>query len=829
MLRENRNSAQLNDHLGVSGGAGSSAEGFDLKGKIKVLLRRRRLIIVTTLIVTCVTALVSLSLESRYVTVASVLLDQRRTNVIDTDSVVQEERTDSRALAAEINLLRSRTYAEKVVEELELLSDPQFNPTIEAETGPLTVLGERLSGLSSFVPPSWIDAASTYVPRMSVDQASNIVPESWRVAISDHLPDSWLVAVGLAEQVHPSYPSSPRAEEDPLGAMQEAVLRLEASEPLASLPTPDSEAYELLMQSAVSILLAGLQIRPGAGDLLLIEATSGDPGQAAQIADTVAELYVQDQLAIKRQAVEEAVGWLKERVGDLRERVLSSEGAVVAYQEEHGLASSAAPRQEGGARQELNTARAERAQKEELLAWVRGLRERGASLDTIAAVLSLPTLPSVREQQTELQRQEAMLRMKYGDRHREIIQLDASRHPINIERQYLAERLQGEIGAAIRKLEGEIAFARSQESDLEERLGQAEPEASPSARAEVQLRDLQRQADADRSLYVAFLNRFKEVSEQQNLLESGATVGSRAGIPGEPDFPKPGLMIFAGFTVSMTLGTLLAFLVEYLDNGLRTGRQMERLLGVPNLGFVPNVNRLKSRQKLHRYLIENPRSAYTEAIRRVQIATMDAGDLDQASLVVLVTSSLPGEGKTTLALSLGASTACSGRRTVVVDLDLRRPRVHSETGLEPTAGVGEFLAGDMALDDIVYPSGDHPDLDIVPVKSLPKSPADLVRSPRMATLLAELKERYQYIVLDTPPLLGVVDAKLVARLADAVLFVARWEKTKETAAQTGFENLLDRHTPPIGAVLTRVDVRRHAKRGYGESVQYYSKYEAYYK
>jgi capsular exopolysaccharide synthesis family protein len=280
--------------------------------------------------------------------------------------------------------------------------------------------------------------------------------------------------------------------------------------------------------------------------------------------------------------------------------------------------------------------------------------------------------------------------------------------------------------------------------------------------------------------------------------------------------------------VSLVLGTLLAFVVEYLDDGLRTGRQIERALGIPNLGFVPSIKGLRRGQKLHRHLIENPRSAYTEAIRRVQIATMDAGEVDQPSLVILVTSSLPGEGKTTLSLSLAASAACSGRKTVVVGLDLRRPRLRSEAELAASMGVVEFLTGERTLDEVIYASGEHANLDILPVSSFSDSPADLVRSPRMASLIAELRLRYDYIVLDSPPVLGVVDAKMLARLADAVLFVVRWDETDESAAQTGLRNLVDRHTPPIGAVLTQVDVRRHAKRGYGESVQYHNKYERYY-
>lgn len=359
-------------------------------------------------------------------------------------------------------------------------------------------------------------------------------------------------------------------------------------------------------------------------------------------------------------------------------------------------------------------------------------------------------------------------------------------------------------------------------------LDDTQSEPTPGGRAEVQLRDLQRQAEADRSLYVAFLNRFKEVSEQRNLLDSGAKVVSRAGLPGEPEFPKPALMTAAGFTVSLALATALAFLIEYLDSGLRTGRQIDRLLGLPNLGFVPRVSGLKKGARLHRYLIEKPQSAYAEAIRAVQIATMDSLEGDQPSQVVLVTSSLPGEGKTTLALSLAASAACAGRMAVVIDLDLRRPRLHGEADLAPSTGVVEVVAGEASLDGALRTSREHPGLAILPACRRPESPADLLRSPRMASLIEELRARYQYIVLDSPPLLGVVDAKLAARLADAVLFVGRWEKTKEAAARTGLENLLDRHTPPIGVVLTQVDMRRHARGGYGESVQYYSKYEAYY-
>ena len=771
-----------------SDASGEAGNGFDLKDKINILRRRKWLIIITLFVITSIVTLIAFSLPPRYVAVASIVIDEGLTRVVDTQATgeaVLDEPTDSKALAAEVSLLRSRTYAQTVVEDLNLLMSPDFNPVLKGKVGPVQILGQRL------------------------------------MVLKDYMPESLLINTGLAELVTPT----------PILAPADA---------LESLPPQDSRAYEELMQYAVRSLLDGLEIKAGGSNLILIRAASGDPELAAEIANKVANLYVDDQLNVKRDAVDQAINWLKLRVTDLRNRVLTAEGSVVDFREKHGLlnvTTGAADSVSGsGILPDLATAQAERAAKEELLEWVKELRRQGAGLDAITAVMPLPSLAALRQRQRDLDSQEAMLRVKFGEQHREIIQLNNDRHPIDFERKQVDAQIGSELTAAIRRLEGELAFAKRQEQEFAAHVQPEVPEeATPDARAEVQLRDLERQAEADRSLYVAFLNRFQEVSEQRNLLQSTATVASRAGVPGEPEFPKPMLMIIGGFTVSLTLGTMLAFLSEYFDSSLRTGRQIERILGIPNLAFVPRVKNAK-RGLLYRYLIDNRKSAYAEAIRTVQITTLDAVKASTTGTfmtkspppVVLVTSSLPGEGKTTLALSLAASAACSGRRSVVVDLDLRRPRQHQETNLEDKPGIVDVLEDDIRLDEALYPDESCPSLHILPAGRLPDSPADLLCSPMIISLVAELQARYDYVVLDSPPLLGVVDAKLAARLADAVLFVTQWEKTKEAAAKAGIGNLLDRNTPPIGAVLTQVDVRRHAKRGYGESIQYYKKYEAYY-
>ena len=744
---------------------------LSLRDLVKVLYRRRWVILSVVVLLTGLTVLFALSLEPRYTAVAAVLIEPRKSNVINTASVVvEEDRMSSSTLAAEVNLLRSRTYAEQVVEKLNLTGRPEFNPNLQVERGPLQRVAGRLL---------------------------KVIPAQWTEAVLAGLDGSFLGS-SLADELHDT-----------------------------GRPPVEQVSDEAVQAYAVRTVLNGLEVGPGGEQLIVIKFTATEPDNAASVADKVAELYVEEQLEIKRVVVNKAAEWLRTRVAELRERVLASEEAVETYRVANGLMPGQQQSAVSGPIQDLAEARAQRVAKEELLEWVEELQRQGSGIDGMVSVLSVPGLEALRQQQLDLQRQETMLRTKFGDRHPQIVQLNNETHPISIEQRQLAAAISRRASAAISDLRGQVAFARHRERELESRLAESEQAQDPEGRAEVHLRDLERQANADRSLYVTLLNRLNEVSEQKDLLEPGARVASRAGVPASPEFPKPKLMGAASFIVSLMLGTALALVIEFFDSGMRTGRQIEKILGVPSLGFIPKVGRLKRQQPLHQYLVEKPQSAYAEAIRSVEIATRDAA-LDQTSQVVVVTSSVPGEGKTTLACSLAASAAFAGRRALIVDLDLRRPQVQRQMERRPEVGLIEYLTGETSLETAIHHDLHQPNLDILPVKRLPASPADLLRSPKMANLIRELRSRYSYIVLDTPPLLGVVDAKMAARLADVILFAVHWEKTTEDIAGNGIEPLLDGHDAALGAVLTQVNVKRHMKRGYGESMQYYSKYEKYY-
>jgi succinoglycan biosynthesis transport protein ExoP len=293
-----------------------------------------------------------------------------------------------------------------------------------------------------------------------------------------------------------------------------------------------------------------------------------------------------------------------------------------------------------------------------------------------------------------------------------------------------------------------------------------------------------------------------------------------------PSFPKPKFMIGIGFTSSVILGVLLAFLRERLDSVFHTGRQLHQVLGVPSFGLVPAIRLSKRRPRPHLYLLEKPLSAYADAIRSVQ-KSVELCRTDRRSPVVLVTSTLPREGKTTLTLSLAASVARSGRKVIVVDVDLRNPSIAREIGQPCGPGLVEFLMGEASADQVIHTAVFHTNLHFIPVKSLTPTPVDLLESRQMATLLAGLRARYDHVLLDGPPAL-VTDTRAAALLADTILYAVQWNKTKAEIASHGMEALAGSHVSVTGLVLTQVDVALHAKYGYGDLPSYYKKYRKYY-
>lgn len=748
---------------------GVEDDGIDIRAVIGALRRRKAIIWTTIAVVTASAVLTTLLIAPRYTATAALMIKPSELRIVDMKAVAEglppTLAGDSSTIATQIKVLTSRTSAERIVRKLELMHDPEFNHS---------VLGE-----------------------------------STTKRITDWLSEKWLVATGLAdhnteadERTEPQADREARGEEGALEHLDEEILAR-------------------VVDRFLDVLTVS---RDGESDVILVSFTSTDPKKATQIANALVASYTNSQMETKVQETARAAEWLLERSQQLRGQVLQAETAVEAYRAANdlinGRGGSLDGQQLASLNEELIGARAERMAREAKLRQVRQMREKGEGYELLTEVASSPIITNLRQREAQLLADEAQLSEEYG-----------AKHPLNIqakaERERLAQKIHLEMSNVVSTLEDELTIARSREQALQESLEGSKKQSALAGHAAIQLRELEREAEAKRAVYEAFLARLREIQEQRDLLKPDAEVISFAVVPDDASFPDLRTITIIGLVTSLILGLSLAGLAEHMDRGVRTAHQVEQVLEVPSLGLVPKIERLPRRQRPHHYLLEKPLSAYAEAIKEIHTA-LHTPDFDVSPQVVLVTSTLPGEGKTTFAMSLGASFARSGYRTLVMDLDLRHSSMARELDQAVHVGLVEFMIGKFALKQIIWEDPRERNLHIIPVVARVRNPSDLLRSEAMQSLIAELRDRYDYIVLDAPPALGTADTKVAAQLADAVIFIVRWQTTPASSAENGLRALIKSHISVAGVVLTQVNLRRHKGYGYGDVAEYYGTHKEYY-
>jgi succinoglycan biosynthesis transport protein ExoP len=572
---------------------------------------------------------------------------------------------------------------------------------------------------------------------------------------------------------------------------------------------------------AIDALQGGVKVaQAGRSYVLSVSYTSGRPEQAARIANGIADAYVDVQLDEKLAATRRASAWLGEQVEQLRWRVFGSELAMEEFRAANGLVDAERapldPHQLAVITNSLIDARAERSAKEARLESLRQMRRSGHGFESSAEVLSSPLILNLREREMDLLREEAQLVREYGEHHPLILQLRA-------EQQKLADRIEHEIDNVIANLENDVAVARSRERAHAEHLREAQGQSAVTGQAEVQLRELEREVAASRSLYETLLVRLKETEQQQEIVQADARLISPAQIPDAPSSPSPKLFAMVGFTVSLVVGSMLALLLEQLDNTLRTGRQVEELLGLRSLGLVPKIADREADAPLHRHMIDQPQSAYAEAVHALHTQVCRA-ELDRPPpSAILVTSALPGEGKSSLAASLAVFAVQLGHKTLLVDLDFRRPAVAREFMAAPQADLLAVLAGTARIEDaIVRDPGSG--VALLAAGRDHRNPITQLTSKRLKAVLRAARECYDCVIIDTPPVLGLPDVKALSPVADAIVFVVHWDRTRRDAAAAALKQLADVSAPVAGVVLNQVDMKRHASYAYGDAAQYYVEY-----
>lgn len=590
-------------------------------------------------------------------------------------------------------------------------------------------------------------------------------------------------------------------------------------------PVTEEELLERERARVVDRFLERMTVAAeGRSRVITITFTSERPAMAATIANAIADLYLLEQLEAKYDATRLATNWLNERVADLREKVLASEQAVETFREQAGLIEGKGVTVASQQVSELNTqlilARSQRAEAEARLRQVQSLVGSGGAMESAAEVLRSPLIQRLKEQEAEVLRRAADLSQQYGAKHPRMIGVRAELDDIKA-------KIALEVRQIVAGLRNEAEVARAREAALAAGLGSLKRNMGDANVSEVRLRALEREAEANRALFENFLSRLKETTAQENLQQADARIISRADLPESPHFPRVELMMLAAACASFGIAVGIAILQEHLDPGFRSSEQIEALLSVAGLGLVPLLGCMRG---VHRspenYVVERPTSAFAESLRTLHTALL-LSNVDQPPKTVLITSSVPREGKTTVAVSMARLMARSGRRVLLIDADLRRPRVDVALHMPGKPGLVEVLARSIPVDEAVQ-RDQASGLDVLPAGERPTSPPDLFASAQMRALLAELRERYDLILIDAPPVLAVSEARILARLVDTTLFVIRWANTPREVAAMGVKQIQEGGGHVAGAVLSLVNVKKHARYGYGDSGYYYGAARRYY-
>ena len=547
---------------------------------------------------------------------------------------------------------------------------------------------------------------------------------------------------------------------------------------------------------------------------------SKDPEKAAQIANSVADEYLVDQLEAKYDATARANKWLNERLSVLRQQVEATEHVVSDFREKTKLievnGSTVAARQLDEINSQLTAARGQTSQAEARLRSAQSMVRSRGGFEAAADVLASPLIQKLREQEADLRRAEADMATRYGERHPRMIKAHA-------EIRDLQNKIAEEVQKIIQALANEVEVARAKETQLHSDLRSLEGKAGTEMKDSIQLRQLQREADANRLLYESFLNRFKQTSEQQDLQMADSRIIARADPPLSPTFPSKVLFMIGGGILGLILGIIAAYLVEYFDRGFRSGPQAEEVTGLPTIGLIPSLKGVTEKTP-EEYVIEKPMSSYSEALRTVRTA-IHFSDVDHPPKSVMVTSATPSEGKTTFCISLARALAKSGNKILLVDADLRRPRIAHVLGLSnKRPGLTDLLAGTKSLAEVIEHDRVVPALDIIPARGKTPNAQDLLGSQRMQDFIRDVREKYDLVIVDTPPILAVADSAVVAKTVDTVLFIVRWAQTPRDTVVQALKQLNNFNCKVAGIVLSQVNIPELATYGEGYHHYHYNEY-----
>jgi capsular exopolysaccharide synthesis family protein len=751
---------------------------LNLRGSARVLGRHKLLLAAAMAAGVCMAIIVREQTVPRYEAESQIILDVRPMTILKLDAVASGLSPEPEVVRTEMDVIGSRAIAERVLDHMS-----------PADVRQLADDGTLETPLSRFYREIWPDMVAAVLDRVPALEA---------------IPDirSWAQKVTRGSN----------------GGSQ--------------LPNRDE---------LVGLLLSGLKVsNDGRSYTIHIGFASAHPQLAATLANLYAEQYLENQLDLKTAQAKRANEWLNQRIVELRRDLADSETAVEAYRRTAGVLGNKDGTSMAQQLSDLNTqlaaARSQRIDAESRLRTMQGQLRNGGDLEALSDVLSSEVVQTLRAKQAELKRQQAQISSQYTAKY-------PNAKSVMTDIAALQQQISEEVSRIVKNLANQVEIARGREQSLQADIARLEVQFGKGGDAMAKLQELQRHVDANRAAYDAYLNRLKEITEQQQLQAPDAHLITPATRPGVPAYPRNRPLLALGLALGGAFGVALAFLRDSLDQRLRSIGQVEEATGLPVLALVPSLPRFRM-SRPENYVLGRRGSHFHEALRStwagVMFARTPAGETSQPALllasfrrsrrrhrslsdgtVVLVTSSVPNEGKTAFCLSMARSLALDGHKVLLIDADLRRPGVARSFGGSRAALMQELLDGKIGLQDAVRideRSGAH----YLAGHSDDAHPQDILNSIRTEIVLDRARQAYDIILVDAPPILVAADAAIVAKFCDRCLFFVRWGATSRESVVNALRRLVLYKVKVSGIVLSHVNLRKHAQYASGEG--YYRPY-----
>lgn len=751
-----------NMSYGLKDGAREVESSFDLMYYYRLMLRNLWKVVLFSLCIGFFAALYALSLPPVYTATTSMLIESHQPNVLSFQDVYKVDTRQREYLATQLQILKSRALAKKVVDRMQLTKHPAFDIRQPSDSNNKVTLETILSllGLKNTSLEDQIEDSDSKTEGESIEDLASRIGVATEEELEDYIRN---------------------------------------------------QTIEIVMKSLIAFPIHGTK-------LVNIVFSSTDPQLAADIANMFAETYIESHLEAKLEITQKASNWLSDRLGDLRQNLRASELALQDFREREQLLDTGdSPSIDIIELERLTESLVDATQdKNDARVLFLQVSKNKASLEQVLSIPSVSNNASIQglvESKTEASRLVAELGERYKSKHPKMVAAVLDVEQINSE-------LRAQVDAVVQGLKANYQAARETEQTLRLQIAGVKERLQDVSRKEFTLRELEREVDANRQVYEVFLNRDKETDESVNFQTVNARVIDEA-LPAEyPVKPKKTKIVLIAVVASGMFAVGIILLLDWLDNTIKTPEDVEEKLQVPLLGHLPLDKSNTDDAPFLGFLSEDSWH-FAEAIRTIRTSFILSG-LDKPAKVTVVTSSVPNEGKSTVSICI-AHALGQMEKVLLIDADMRKPSVGKALDISLlTPGLSNLIAGTAELDECItqLPKSE---VHVLTAGVVLGNPLDLIAGDRFSEVLGMLKEKYDRIIIDSAPIQAVSDSIVIATHADSLIYVVKSDSSSTPLIKKGLRRLSEASARFSGVVLNQVDIDK-AKKQSGYESNYYDNY-----